>query len=246
VVLERCEIAEVGTISHKGTLALLPPGKNGKQKMVVGDDTGAVHVLEMKKGEPTTVFKFTELEDAGAIMAVALGGTSAKRDKIFATQGSQAVGITKKGKEFFKLTSTLSEPIRFMRVHEAKIWTGCDFLYNQYDDGADAGFYMCRERITSLEVAAVSGDPPSALNAVLGCHDGCVRVIEGAELIAEVTVDGAVGAMTPCGGPGTGMERGIIYGTERGTVGHLACCSKGQGWLRKTWSIPSSKVRSPP
>ena len=66
------------------------------------------------------------------------------------------MGLTKKGKEFFKLTSSLTESIRNIVVEDTKIWTGCEFVYNLYDNGQDTAFYMSRDQINALAI----GKPP--------------------------------------------------------------------------------------
>jgi predicted GNAT family acetyltransferase len=89
----------------------------------------------------------------GSISSVAIGGNAQKRDKvlillyssglfasvvsnqtlicfllacdkIFASHSQRIVGVTKKGKDFFKLTSSLTEEIRNMVVEDTRIWTG--------------------------------------------------------------------------------------------------------------------------
>ena len=62
------------------------------------------------------------------------------------------MGLTKKGKEFFKLTSSLTESIRNIVVEDTKIWTGCEFVYNLYDNGQDTAFYMSRDQINALAI----------------------------------------------------------------------------------------------
>lgn len=49
-----------------------------------------------------------------------------------------------------------------------RIWTGCEYICSAYDDGRDAAFYMCHDRITSLVAASLTqGD---SVDAVLGCQ----------------------------------------------------------------------------
>ena len=61
-----------------------------------------------------------------------LGGK--EMDKIFLACGQTIKGITKKGKEFFKFGANLTEDIKSMAVlnKEGKIFTGGDFLYNEF------------------------------------------------------------------------------------------------------------------
>ena len=87
-------------------MQLLPVGKKKKQKLVIGDDSGEVVCFEMKKGEAQPVFK-TTVEGSG-VNVLALGGSLAKRDKVFVASGQSIYGINKKGKQFFKLISSLT------------------------------------------------------------------------------------------------------------------------------------------
>ena len=41
-------------------------------------------------------------------------------------------------------------------VEDTKIWTGCEFVYNLYDNGQDTAFYMSRDQINALAI----GKPP--------------------------------------------------------------------------------------
>ena len=37
-------------------------------------------------------------------------------------------------------------------VEDTKIWTGCEFVYNLYDNGQDTAFYMSRDQINALAI----------------------------------------------------------------------------------------------
>ncbi|CAM9658675.1 unnamed protein product, partial [Pylaiella littoralis] len=242
---------QVSTASHKGTLGLLPAGKKGKQKFVVGDDSGTIHCFEMKRGEAQTAFSFRFADDAGSsgsvgagtmLTAVVMGGTtggSGGGDRIFATQGSTVVGLSRKGKEFFRMASPLSETIHHMAVQGARIWTGCEYICSAYDDGQDAAFYICPDIIMSLAAASLSGT--DSVDAVLGCQDHCIRVIKASdsEVAFQVSTDAPVGALCAFSKSGTGTDQdtgGVVYGTENGTIGHVS--ASGSSQLRKTWELP--------
>ena len=51
----------------------------------------------------------------GGVKSIALGGNASKRDKIFATNGSKIIGLSRKGKPFFSLTSNSSESTEQVR-----------------------------------------------------------------------------------------------------------------------------------
>lgn len=58
-----------------------------------------------------------------------------------------------------------------------RIWTGCDFICSAYDDGRDASFYMCHDRIGSLTMANFTNG--TTLDAVLGCQVCRVAELDG-------------------------------------------------------------------
>ena len=86
------------------------------------------------------------------------------------------MGLTKKGKEFFKFNSNLTETINNMFVEDSKTWTGgtnslanirgvflhfltrcsCvlggEYVYNLFENGRDLHFYMSHDRINALTV----------------------------------------------------------------------------------------------
>ncbi|KAG5178282.1 hypothetical protein JKP88DRAFT_330058 [Tribonema minus] len=236
--LDRYDLAQVATTSHRGTLALLP-SKKGKQKFVVGDDAGDVRVFEMKRGELQEAAVYSEL--GGPITALAVDAL----DRIFATQGSRIAGLTRKGKEFFKMGSTLTETMHHLAVDGTFIFTGCEFIFNLYDDGKDVAFHMCHDRIGALIVVrGMAGDGGAV--AVLGCANHSVIVVRGGDVVARASVSGPGGTVAVLGcanhsvivvrggdvvarasvsGPVTALLHAgsghIYYGTEDGTVGLL-------------------------
>lgn len=113
--------------------------------------------------------------------------------QIFAAHSQRIIGLTKKGKEFFKLTSSLTESIRNIAVEDTKIWTGCEYIYNLYDNGQDKAFYMCRDQINALAVAHISRD--NDYDVVLACQDKCIRIVQGSTLVVEIPTKGPVTAL---------------------------------------------------
>merc|ERR1719502_2359929 len=240
LVLERLDLSQVGTISHRNTMQLLPVGKKKKQKIVIGDDRGEVECFEMKKGEAQKVF--AEKVEGTGINVLALGGSLAKRDKVFVATGQSIVGINKKGKQFFKLISSLTETIHHMYVEDTKMWTGCEYIYNKYDEGNDAGFFMCHDRINALVVESLTCE--TLYDALLGCQDRCIRVVQGSSLEFEGQLDAPVSALRryikssnaarPVLGKDTSKE--ILYGTENGQLGMLLM---HEHFAQRQWVVPN-------
>lgn len=65
----------------------------------------------------------------------------------------QVRGVTKKGKEFFRFTTALTEAISQLRVVDSHIWAGCQYVHNHFIEGADKGLYMAPDKITATEVS---------------------------------------------------------------------------------------------
>ena len=84
-------------------------------------------------------------------MALAIGGVAGKMDRVFAAQGQTIVGLKRKGTQCFKMQSSLVEPIHHMAVDESLLFTGCEYVYNRYDDGRDDGFFMCHRSPSKLQ-----------------------------------------------------------------------------------------------
>ncbi|GMH58382.1 hypothetical protein TL16_g02598 [Triparma laevis f. inornata] len=159
----------------------------------------------------------------GGIKSIALGGNSNKKDKIFATNGSKIIGLSKKGKPFFSLTSNSSESteqILFYQVAEGVNWLEYENLVNE--DNLDSEAH---------------------LDTLLGCHDRSIRVIRNGECISNLGVDVNVTSLGCYDKnkiqPG---PKKIVFGTSSGTVAMLRVDQDGAG--AHGWAIPAkSKSR---
>jgi len=227
ITLERADLLQLDPMSNKDTLKLLPPGKSKKQKLLIGDDSGQLSCFEFKKGEPQVVFQ-TKVFD-GAIACVALGGPRQKRDKIYCAQGQRVVGLTKTGNDCFKLTSSHTESIRNIAVEENRIWAGCEYILNTYDNGHDSSFYMSRDQINGLVVDYIVRE--SELDTVLACQDNCLRIIHAAQAIIEIPTPSAVTAVTTMWNSELTSRTGsanLLYGLENGAFSAIRIDPNGE------------------
>ena len=263
--LQRADILQVDSISYANTVKLLPLGKKNKQKLVVGDDSGAIHCYEFTKGEAQSVF--TNQVFDGPVSSVSIGGVAPKRDKIFASCDKKIVGINKKGKAFFDLTSTLTEPINSIATDDSKIWTSYEYVHKVYDNGEDAKYFMSPDRINDIVVEYITRD--FEYDVVLACQDRCIRILSGTDSTLDIPVSSPVCSVTTLttrrrnGVDGYDVEAGaaqrssdlrdnetgIIYGMETGEIGYVQVTRGGK--LGKSWCIEdhyemmeSSKVNS--
>ncbi len=164
---------------------------------------------------------------------------------MFAASGQMIRGVNKKGKDFFKLVTNLTEPIRNMRVEDTKIWTG------EWAGGAGRGgarVQLCvRVRVCggSGRVGGWCGRRCSAGLLVCvrvwgqwGCGGVC-RVewcacrsrpmfTAGGELILNVYDDGRDVAFFMCPDVINHLciQRITRYGRVRGRASCMGCCSQ--------------------
>eukprot|EP00928_Gymnodinium_smaydae_P003120 TRINITY_DN11116_c0_g2_i1.p1 TRINITY_DN11116_c0_g2~~TRINITY_DN11116_c0_g2_i1.p1 ORF type:complete len:846 (+),score=208.93 TRINITY_DN11116_c0_g2_i1:168-2540(+) len=232
-----------GQAMAKDTLSVLPFGKKKQQKVAVGDDGGALSVIYMKKGEVQTEWKSSAL--GREISCVVL---QHMKDKIFVGCGQSIHGFTRKGKEFVKIKTNLTETIHHLFVDENIIWTGGEYIMNIYDQCKDSGFVMVKDRINDLTCAAIA--PGDWLSSVVACQDKFLRVYVGEKLYHELSVEGPCTSLSVYGRrtgdesaqPQQNSGEGVVllYGTEQGMVG---MCNADNKAMRRTGGITERQTR---
>ncbi|EQC39334.1 hypothetical protein SDRG_03539 [Saprolegnia diclina VS20] len=210
--LSHAELFKVAPISSRQSLKLLPFSlKKKKQKLVVGDDSGVVSSFQMKKGDPVAIYK--SVPQTNAITSINLGLYKGTTDKAYVSSGQQVLGYTKKGKEFFKFQSNLSETINRVFTYDTHLWTATDYIYNQFENGQDKHFYMCQDRINDMLLLHENDE----LVPVLACQDKYIRFIQGSEPLAKKSVPGACTTLTKHTLKKAPSQ--ILYGSANGAFG---------------------------
>lgn len=128
VDIHRLDFLQLGTMS-KNTLCVLPLAKKKQQKVAVADDSGVLTVFYMKKGETQVEWRSAPLGREVTKVCVQQG-----KDKIFAACGQTISGYTRKGKEFLKIKTNLTETIHQVYADETTIWTGGEYIFNIYEN----------------------------------------------------------------------------------------------------------------
>ncbi|OQS03872.1 hypothetical protein THRCLA_03847 [Thraustotheca clavata] len=231
--LNHAELFKVGPISSRQTLKLLPLSlKKKKQKLVIGDDSGVVSSFQMKKGDPLTIYK--SVPHTNPITCITLGMHKGTTDKAFVSSGQQVIGYNKKGKEFFKFQSNLSETINRVFTYDSQLWTATDYVYNQFENGQDKYFYMCQDRINDMMLFT---DNNEDLLPVLGCQDKYIRIMNGNEAIAKKSISGACTTLTKHLIKKNPSQ--ILYGSSNGSFGALQWTNQK---LKTMWKTDGGKV----
>ncbi|KAL9651636.1 hypothetical protein ABK040_001581 [Willaertia magna] len=186
-------------------LKIFPLGKRQTQKVVIGDADGVMHTFSIKRGSVNTSFK--SLPHIKPIKGVELFN-----NKAFFVYGQTVKGITKKGKEFYRLDSNISEDASGMTISVPNLWLNGQYVLYHYVDSEERGFYMSPDRIN---VVIPYFEEKDKTKAILGCQDRKIRIVSDSECISQFVTEGAVSSLLT-------TNDSIIYGTESGLVSALS------------------------
>ena len=279
--LIRQDILKVGPISSSSCLVALigtttTPASGASQKqanekdrtrIVVGDDSGELHCFSLRRGVVETDFKFRLPLADGPVRALALGGVEGVRDKVFVSAEGVVRGLSKKGKEFFTLTTNLAEPLQSLKIVDVHLLGAGEFVFNHFIDGEDKNFVMCPDKVSCLAItnpirtrsaltssrsSSSTSTTSNAPRVVIGCADRILRVIFESMIESELTVEGSVTALanydntndeTLKTGSLNSIDSFFVYGCASGHVGLVKLTEFADGRpsiLTKVYSFSSS------
>eukprot|EP01029_Cantina_marsupialis_P016156 TRINITY_DN358_c0_g1_i1.p1 TRINITY_DN358_c0_g1~~TRINITY_DN358_c0_g1_i1.p1 ORF type:complete len:712 (+),score=139.21 TRINITY_DN358_c0_g1_i1:84-2219(+) len=224
------DLIQVAPVSESKTLCVLPIGKKKRQKVVVGDDLANVTCFEVRKNDIHTVFSHSG-DKQHKINCVTTGGPIGNKNRIMFSQNNRVEGITKTGKNFFSFQTSLAEAIHTLDVEDKRMWIGGEFVYNSFNDCKDESFYMAPDKINAMCMANITRE--TEYDAILGCQDKYVRVIQGSKCVFDTVLDGSVACLRDFSSS-TVKENGVLYGTGNGNIGRLLCQNTG---VRREWRI---------
>lgn len=172
--LHRIEFTQVGPISGKHSLVILPKNDNKKkQKIVVGDDNSNVTCIGLEKDRDIIWQK--KMKDNSLITRVQLGGVPGARENVFTSSQHQIQGWNKKGKDFFRLVSNSVDNISAISIYGTKLFVSTELMLNMYDNGREKYYYMSDDKIN--DICLINLTKPMDVDAFLGCQDRCLRVV---------------------------------------------------------------------
>lgn len=99
--------------------------------------------------------------------------SKAAEDKfsIFYSVGQSIRGITKKGKDFFRLDTSHADYISCLHVKDQNLWSASEYILNCYESAGnrivDKYYYICDDKINDLIIAPVAGQ--MVMNPILAC-----------------------------------------------------------------------------
>ncbi|XP_070391048.1 BBSome complex member BBS7-like isoform X2 [Dermacentor albipictus] len=232
--LNRSDYVQVDGTSP-GATKILPHSSEPKgcQKVVVGSQSGVVHSFGANRGHIETVFK--TLPGKG-VSCIQLGGVIGNiQDKIFVAAGNEITGYTRKGKQFLKFDTNLTDNIRCMSVCGNDLAVCGEYVYNHYFECQDKNYFLSSGRINDMLLLPV--EKLRALVPVLACQDRLLRVLKDSQCQIEIEVSGPVTALTLYQGDGGPTGKDVVYGTSDGKIGLLS--------IDKPSQVPVWEIENP-
>eukprot|EP00659_Diplonema_papillatum_P001564 gene1564-2346_t len=224
---------------NRGCLRVIPRsdgGKTKRQKVVAADVTGLLNCFQLdpKTNEVKQIFK------ANSIGGKPFSQVDLVDDRVFVASGDCLRAFTKKGREFFKVETNLTEAISNMAVKTPWVWTAGDYTVACFEEGNEIAYLNCPDRINDLIVSKVLTD--KSYDAVIACQDRMIRVVHQKSIALEEPCDG--GVLSLCEKPASKMTRKdqqakeLLWGTQNGFIGSF---KHANGGLAKQWTLENEK-----
>jgi len=202
--------------TSRGCTGLLHSTSTRLDKVVVGDHDGSVTCLHSKGGKPP---QETFVTPPGT----RIGRLQVSKDRVFVAANNEVRGFSKKGKNFYFITTFMSEPIHSMYVYDKALHVTGDSIYSHYVENKEKPYYISDDKIFDMQAlrlperlggkVSMSSDPTS----VLACGDRALRIIDGQEMCYKAALED-----TPtCIAAYNENDGSILYGTVGGKVGLL-------------------------
>ena len=180
---------------------------------------------EYKKGEFVQSYKTSE-PYLNEISRVVISGSHDKA-AVFLAIGSQIKGVTKRGKDFFKLDTSHTEQIAHLHVLGTNLWSAGAYTLNCYASAnnaiADKYFFVCDDKINEMIVhhGDLTGSGVVEPYVILACNDCSIKVIDDqGELIYKTTLDAAPTCITLIKAqPESQGPLILMYGLQNGNIG---------------------------
>lgn len=232
--LNRVDYTQVGVTSAKSMKLLPTTEEKGCQKVAIADHAGIVQCFGIKRGDVQTLFKtlpgtkVSRLELGGAVGTV--------KDKIFVAAGNEVRGYTKKGKQFLRFDTNMTEPITAMHISGNDLFLCGNFIFNHYYECQDQNYYLSGDHINDL--ICLDMDKVGTIVPVLACQDRILRVLKESHCLYEVEVAGPPSALALYQNDGGFSGEELLYGTSDGKIGFVTIERTGS---THKWEIPNNK-----
>ncbi|EGD79408.1 hypothetical protein PTSG_09820 [Salpingoeca rosetta] len=223
------EYIQIGNTA-KHTLGIIPSSSGRPDKVIVGDNDGVLTCFGIKKQHPVVLFK-------------TLGGTAITRlemlgDRAFVAAGSEVRGYSKKGKNFFTMTTYMTEAINAMCLRDGHIQVAGEYLYTHFVNNKDEHSYMASDTIrdmVAIHLPSQHGAPTASTKhklPVLACSDRSLRVLEGSRVVVYADLPDVPECLCCFDDPSSSVKGTVLVGAANGT---FAMIELGRDGFEVVW-----------
>lgn len=177
-------------------------------------------------------------------MRVVVSVAGEDKFSIFYSIGQSIKGVTKKGKEFFKLDTSHAEAISSLHVQAQNLWSAGEYILNCYMSAEnqikDKFYFICEDKINDMVLAPVGGQ--MVLNAVLACQDKQIRVLkdDGKEVLYSQPFESACMTLSLSAALSERKCPIVGYGLSSGEIGVIELMRSQPNLL---WSLDPSQIQ---
>ncbi|ORC90125.1 uncharacterized protein TM35_000091750 [Trypanosoma theileri] len=215
IQLIRKEITSVASTSQR-CMVVYPLGKKSRQRVGIGEKTGAVTVFSLGKTMERVLAFETPPQNRPVSCATIY------EDQIFFVHGSVLDAYSRKGKLFFSFDTNVTEVIHTVFVSTPFIITCGSFMVTGFREAKELGFYMAPDRINAMvafistTALTISRDERAFADYcyILGCNDRTLRMLRSHKPVVEVQCKAPVSSLYF-----SEASHKVYYGTSAGSLG---------------------------
>lgn len=90
-------------------------------------------------------------------------------------------GFDRKGVQFFRFTTPITEDITRLEVVNSLLFVFTDYSVTSFEETMEKSFYMAPERINCATIMPLL--PSGGWSAVVGCQDRCIRLLNAQQVL---------------------------------------------------------------
>jgi Bardet-Biedl syndrome 7 protein len=139
----------------------------------------------------------------------------------------------------------LTETIQSIAVEDTRIWTGCEFLHNLYDNGKEVAYYISSGQINHLSVCHLTRE--NEYDTILACQDRYIRILHVSTPFVEIPTNFPVISLAHLELDRNPSQNGrrvghLFFGTSKGTLGYVRVVPNGS--YEMMWELEDSEKKS--
>jgi len=232
--LSRSDFLQVGA-TQRGALALIQ--QQGTASVIVADQNGDVTCFS--PANASHLLWTQKVRSCSRLELATCQWTLEPADTLLVAGGSNIYSFSTAGGEAGMLETNVAEAIKSLKSDGQSVWVGAKYIYSQYQSGKEKHFAILDNKIHDMVLSRTTAQMD--MNAVLACHDRCIRLMEADAPVYLCQVPGAPNALLNFVKTAKDFNYGpqVLYGTLNGQMG---CVELDRTEGRVLWNLEDSKA----